>query len=77
MPVAIRTTQGMFHGTTVMRWKFADPYFFFVNPRPGHELTFRERLPEEQRINGGRTAVEVANHVQKVLGRVLRHGCTR
>uniref|UniRef100_A0A0E0JUL9 Phospholipid/glycerol acyltransferase domain-containing protein n=1 Tax=Oryza punctata TaxID=4537 RepID=A0A0E0JUL9_ORYPU len=77
VPVAVEAKQGTYYGSTARGWKFLDPYFFYMNPRPGYEVTFLPALrPEETCVAGGRSAVEVANHVQRVIAKELGFHCT-
>lgn len=77
VPVALEATQGTYYASTARGWKWMDPYFFYMNPRPGYRVTFLPPLrPEETCGAGGRSAVDVANHVQRLIAKELGFECT-
>ncbi|CAN6236864.1 unnamed protein product [Urochloa humidicola] len=77
VPVALEARQGLYYGSTARGWKWMDPFFFYMNPVPGYEVAFLPALREEETCGGGgRSAVEVANHVQRVIAKELGFECT-
>ncbi|KAM0907932.1 hypothetical protein ACQ4PT_015804 [Festuca glaucescens] len=77
VPVAVEAAQSTYYGSTARGSQAMDPWFFYMNPRPGYRVTFLPALqPEETCGVGGRSAVEVANHVQAVISKELRYECT-
>lgn len=77
MPVALNTRVSMFYGTTASGFKWLDPVFFLMNPRPVYELKFLGLVPKEFTCTvGGLKAMDVANRIQKQLGDALGFECT-
>lgn len=76
VPVAIATKTSMFHGTTARGYKWLDPFFFYMNPRPMHEVTFLDKLTHDQTCSSGKSSYDVANNVQEMIARVLNYKCT-
>ncbi|KAF8399381.1 hypothetical protein HHK36_015245 [Tetracentron sinense] len=76
VPVSMSNRMSMFHGTTARGWKGMDPFYFFMNPSPAYEVMFLNKLPSELTCSAGKSSLEVANYIQRVIAASLSYECT-
>ncbi|CAI9753879.1 unnamed protein product [Fraxinus pennsylvanica] len=77
VPVAISVRASLFHGTTARGYKWMDPFFYMMNPRPVYEITFLNKLTRDQTCSAGKPSHEVANTVQQMIASALSYKCTK
>ncbi|KAK1293926.1 putative glycerol-3-phosphate acyltransferase 3 [Acorus calamus] len=73
VPVAIEVHVSTFYGTTAGGFKSLDPVFMLMNPFTSYKVEFLEKV---KTTTGGGSSIDVANHVQGVIGRALGFECT-
>ncbi|KAI5063598.1 hypothetical protein GOP47_0022145, partial [Adiantum capillus-veneris] len=76
VPVAVNVKTNMFHGTSARGLKSLDGIFLAMNPRLSYDITFLEPIAVAELRKSGKTAVEIANLVQKQLAATLGFDCT-
>ncbi|KAM5558394.1 putative glycerol-3-phosphate acyltransferase 2 [Rosa sericea] len=79
VPVAVDSHVSMFHGTTAGGLKSLDPVFFLLNPSPIYTVQLLEKVSSEVSScrHGSTSRFDVANYVQRELGKVLGFECTK
>jgi len=77
VPVAMDTDVTMFYGTTAGGLKCLDPLFFLMNPTPSYTVQLLAPVPGASTCqDGGRSRFDVANEVQREIGKALGFKCT-
>ncbi|KAH7676384.1 Glycerol-3-phosphate 1-O-acyltransferase protein [Dioscorea alata] len=76
VPVAMSTNVSMFYGTTASGFKCFDSLFFLMNPWPEYQIEYLEKVPTDWAGNKSYNSIEVANHIQREMGKALGFTCT-
>lgn len=74
-PVAVDCHVGMFYGTTARGFKWLDPLFFLINPRPTYVVHFLDAVRGFV-DDDGNSRFRVANFVQNEIAKELGFTCT-
>lgn len=77
VPVAVDVGVTMFYGSTATGNKALDPFYHYLNPNPSYDVKIMERIcPNDTCQQGGKSRIEVANQVQRKIGKALGFECT-
>ncbi|KAF9592677.1 hypothetical protein IFM89_016754 [Coptis chinensis] len=78
VPVAMDANVSMFYGTTASGLKCLDPLFFLMNPFASYNVEVLNKINISSTCHDASvSSVNVANQVQKELGKSLGFECTR
>ncbi|KAF6138287.1 hypothetical protein GIB67_001437 [Kingdonia uniflora] len=85
VPVALDANVSIFYGTTAGGLKCLDPLFLMMNPSPAYSVKVLQKLHRppssstccDDHHQSSNSSFEVANYVQKELGKALGFECTK
>ncbi|KAI0488526.1 hypothetical protein KFK09_028361 [Dendrobium nobile] len=75
-PVALTAEGTMFYGTTACGFKWLDSFYFLMNPRPKYVVQLLEEISVVLDNGKRHSPCEMANRVQREIGRCLGFKCT-
>ncbi|OAY69084.1 putative glycerol-3-phosphate acyltransferase 3 [Ananas comosus] len=76
VPVALNIHVSMFYATTAGGSKSLDPLYFLMNPSTCYEVELLEKVDTSVVRKGECSSIDMANHVQRQIGKALGFECT-
>lgn len=76
VPVAVNVRTSMFYATTAGGWKCFDPLYYLMNPSMCYEVQFLEKIDTSDVKVRQCSSTDMANRVQRVIGKELGFQCT-
>ncbi|XP_078168812.1 putative glycerol-3-phosphate acyltransferase 3 [Carex rostrata] len=76
VPVAVNVRTSMFYATTAGGWKCFDPLYYLMNPSMCYEVQFLEKIDTGDVKVRRCSSTDMANRVQREIGKALGFQCT-
>ncbi|OAY69112.1 putative glycerol-3-phosphate acyltransferase 3 [Ananas comosus] len=76
VPVALNVHVSMFYATTAGGSKSLDPLYYLMNPSMCYEVELLEKVDTSVVRKGECSSIDMANHVQREIGKALGFECT-
>lgn len=76
IPVVLNVHVSMFYATTAGGLKWLDPFFYLLNPSTTYVVEFLEKMDTNDVKVGKCSSIDMANHIQTLIGRRLGFECT-
>ncbi|XP_072997455.1 probable glycerol-3-phosphate acyltransferase 3 [Typha latifolia] len=77
VPVALDAKVSMFYATTAGGWKCFDSLYYLMNPSMCYEVEFLEKIDTSGVRMRKSCSIDMANYVQREIGKALEFECTK